>query len=1114
MQKQTFWYEIYTGRKINKEAFLRYFDTNGGDETWYIYYIESDDGSHYELHAHIDGDTVTSAKPFKADVFGGHGRPTINEKSLTSAEKKYAIEVFDECFIDRVGEQLSLTVEHAISSQASFAGYTAIKAGKDHVLFVSPDGAKIKLQFKVLLRALDYSHLDLAVLHDLEVAKELAECLGLRIFEPLFAILQTVDPTRYPEYTDLVRKYRYEQMMRAVASRSIDACQDFVDVLSDPKNNATELCAIAVRQDNEPLLRWLIQNIAGAQCDLCSIISSAIRLHKEDLFNYLVNSGLYDAASSDSTEWGSPVYTAANAVSPWKYILPLLEHGFMLPAKVAYKFYASCSPQELLGLLNYNITLDQNTIDRIYTENCEDIICKLEEKPLRYCDEAMLFHAYVHCGDYRKFAAWLADGYKNNSYELFAKAYKHSQQWTDLWLQYGFDVNCNSARLLHDACRQLDVDFAIYLMKNGADPKLREQYSQTVFEKAAGFHGYMSPDQEADKQRLCKYLLGIGLDLIEESERSPSILSYLMGRSEEFDFFLIDWLADHNYINKPDMSEKADGLKHLPVGHVFDSVGQKYNPRVLRYFIERGACLNAQGITDERLFSEACKVCDLAELQLVVSAGANIYEKDRYGNNALYLSVLYSRPEDIIRYLVSLGLDVNDMRPARPRCSSSSETVSELSVLDVAKQHCGEDVVAFLRAHGAKTAAELRCDDVEDASIGSMDCDIQNGVLKRCKVEDRHTAVLPDGITSIARAAFFYSNIELVRIPEGVTTIEREAFIKCNYLRRIEIPSTLTSFPFDDHDSFPSLQAFVVAKENPELTSVNGVLFSKDRSVLIRVPALLDNTQYTVPDSVTSIAQSAFSGCQRIEEIILPDHPIHFEAMCFSDCKNLKRINLPDSVEKIPYGMFLSSGIEEIRLPRTLKTIQVSAFRSSKLKKIELPSSLLEIGSYAFSPCDLKDIRIPESLNTPIHASAFSQCEVRYSVRFPAGSYVNFETDYTFLEQFSKFYLECNDFNNDDFYIQAVEKKCVLKRHLIHIAITRLFVQSDGSGDNAREFYNGIIRGNKKKAIVMLAKAQNAEYLQILLDKRYISKKDLNTVIESSMEPNIVHFLQSIGNAQ
>ena len=144
LYKQTIWYEIYRGRKIKWDSFEQYFDMNGTDESWYIYYVEEDDEPRFELHAHIEEDVVVSAEPFKADVYGGHGRPTINERSLTSSEKKYAISIFDECFIDRVGDSIRDIIDNAISSQVEYGGYKIVKSGSDHVVFISPEGSLLK----------------------------------------------------------------------------------------------------------------------------------------------------------------------------------------------------------------------------------------------------------------------------------------------------------------------------------------------------------------------------------------------------------------------------------------------------------------------------------------------------------------------------------------------------------------------------------------------------------------------------------------------------------------------------------------------------------------------------------------------------------------------------------------------------------------------------------------------------------------------------------------------------------------------------------------------------------------------------------------------------------
>ena len=109
------------------------------------------------MHAHIEGDKLIYAKPFKADVYGGHGRPIVNEKSLTSAEKKYAISIFEECFLDRVGDSYIEIVQNAILNQVDFGGYKILKSASDSVVFISPEGKEVKLSYANLIKAIDYN---------------------------------------------------------------------------------------------------------------------------------------------------------------------------------------------------------------------------------------------------------------------------------------------------------------------------------------------------------------------------------------------------------------------------------------------------------------------------------------------------------------------------------------------------------------------------------------------------------------------------------------------------------------------------------------------------------------------------------------------------------------------------------------------------------------------------------------------------------------------------------------------------------------------------------------------------------------------------------------------
>lgn len=709
MYKQTLWYEIYAGRKINWDSFEKYFGRNGSDESWYIYYVEEDNEPRFELHAHIEGDTVIRVEPFKADVYGGHGRPIIDEKSLTSAEKKYAISIFDECFIDRVGESHLDIIAKAIENQVSFAGYKILKAGTDSVVFSTPDNKKVKASYKNIIKMMDYSHLDLVVVRDAEAIREFATCFAIKNFEPLAAIMLAVDPTGYPEYAELERKYRYEKMELAVRSGDIALCEKFIDVLHNPTNNVQALCEIAVEQDHKQLLVWLIDNISGVKCNLASVLGTAVRKNNDDLFYYLLDSGLVDATQSDSKHWNAPMYIAAYDKGHEKYVMPLLKHGFSLAAETAYRLYSTYSLDELAALLPYHVEFDQNTINRIYAENRADIISALEQQPLRYCTMNVLFAAYVHCGNFDKFSALLQSGYRNNANELFAVAYKNSPTWTDFWLCNEFDINCDDARLLHKACEDLDVDFAIYLLENGANPHLKGQYSQTVFEKAGGFHGYLDEHEQREKERLCKYLLEYGLNPIMESRKAPSILTYLMGKTDDFDLFLIDWLAANNCLNLPDLPADVDDTKHLPISHILSVVFERdFKPHILRYCIQKGAITNAAGLTDDKIFIKACRWCGIDDLKLVVSAGADIHEQDRYyGTNGLYEAVANKRSYDIIEYLIHIGLDVNSVRNAFRNSKTINPQYPPTSVLDIAERNGDSQTIELLKSYGALHAKEI-----------------------------------------------------------------------------------------------------------------------------------------------------------------------------------------------------------------------------------------------------------------------------------------------------------------------------------------------------------------------------------------------------------------------
>ena len=87
-------------------------------------------------------------------------------------------------------------------------------------------------------------------------------------------------------------------------------------------------------------------------------------------------------------------------------------------------------------------------------------------------------------------------------------------------------------------------------------------------------------------------------------------------------------------------------------------------------------------------------------------------------------------------------------------------------------------------------------------------------------------------------------------------------------------------------------------------------------------------TQIVVEEGITSIGNAAFSSCE-----------------------NLETVSLPDSLTEIGVGAFAAAGMKEIELPENLTTIGMGAFMDSMLTKITIPASVTSIGNLAFSGC-------------------------------------------------------------------------------------------------------------------------------------------------------------------
>jgi hypothetical protein len=151
-----------------------------------------------------------------------------------------------------------------------------------------------------------------------------------------------------------------------------------------------------------------------------------------------------------------------------------------------------------------------------------------------------------------------------------------------------------------------------------------------------------------------------------------------------------------------------------------------------------------------------------------------------------------------------------------------------------------------------------------------------------------------------------------ITIPNTVTNIECYAFDGCSSLTNIVIPRTVTSIGFNPiynttNDSFgrcKNLKAITVDTNNPVYSSLDGVLFNKDRTKLIQFPAGRAGS-YTVPNGVTCIGNRAFDGCDRLTGVKIPKTVTSIGDNAFMGCPQLRNIKIPSSVTSIGTCIFL-----------------------------------------------------------------------------------------------------------------------------------------------------------------------------------------------------------------
>jgi hypothetical protein len=322
------------------------------------------------------------------------------------------------------------------------------------------------------------------------------------------------------------------------------------------------------------------------------------------------------------------------------------------------------------------------------------------------------------------------------------------------------------------------------------------------------------------------------------------------------------------------------------------------------------------------------------------------------------------------------------------------------------------------------------------------------GIATFSYCENLETVVLGEGIKKISSSLFNgCANLWDFNIPASVTEIDGSAFEGCASLASIDIPANVTNIVEYAFYGCKNLASINVDDKNTTYASVDGVLYNKEKTILIQAPGKIQGV-FTIPSGVTNIASGAFGSCEGLTGVEIPNTVTSISEFAFEDCTGLTNLTIPSSVKYIDWKAFkgcenldvvirnakedvtVETGafddcksvtwkiIDESESPlkfevltettakvtrncvegsvaipskvviegKTYSVVSIAykAFENCKgLTNITIPSSVIEIDADAFRNSGLTTIELPSSI-TSIGFGVFKSCSDLVSVKIPS----------------------------------------------------------------------------------------------------------------------------------
>ena len=263
---------------------------------------------------------------------------------------------------------------------------------------------------------------------------------------------------------------------------------------------------------------------------------------------------------------------------------------------------------------------------------------------------------------------------------------------------------------------------------------------------------------------------------------------------------------------------------------------------------------------------------------------------------------------------------------------------------------------------------------------------------------DLMISVIPDSVTYLGKGAFYHCqrikslklgnalteindnafescyNLGSIEFGENLISIGKSAFRECYYIESLVFPDSLVSIGencFDHNNNLKSVylgKSFAVIgdrafnecysleninahTENQSLTSIDGVVYTKDLDTLICYPSGKSDGELILPEGVKVILDYAFYGMGSIKKLTLPSTLTDIGSAAFRDCKQLESVTILGPTKVGDYAFAGCVELKDLHLSEGVVSIGEFAFNDCGFVELIIPDTVTYMGMWAFASC-------------------------------------------------------------------------------------------------------------------------------------------------------------------